>query len=59
MLPVKLAEARVSTAVVPPRAISQPVDMANIYEKAAVASASGLKRPTTSTEKVWSEFWRV
>lgn len=51
-LPVKLEEANVSTAVVPPRAIIQAVIMANINEKALVARFSGDVRPTTRTETV-------
>lgn len=54
--PVKLLDARVSNAVVPPSAMSQAVDMANMYENAAVASASGDRRPTIRTETVCSEF---
>lgn len=57
--PVKLLEARVSSAVVPPSAMSHAVDMANMYEKAAVARASGESRPTMRTETVWSEFCSV
>lgn len=57
--PVKDGEQSVSSAVVPPRAISQAVDMANMYEKAAVARCSGDSRPTIRTEAVWREFWRV
>lgn len=56
LLPVKLADASVSIAVVPPRATSQPVAMANMYEKAAVANASGERRPTMRTDTVCSEF---
>lgn len=57
--PVKLLDASVSNAVVPPSAISHAVHMANIYEKAAVASASGDNRPTTRTETVCREFCSV
>lgn len=57
--PVKLLEANVSSAVVPPSAISQAVAMANMYEKAAVARASGDSRPTIKTETVCREFCRV
>lgn len=57
--PVKALLPRVSSAVVPPRAMSQAVAMANMYENAAVASASGLSRPTMSTEPVWREFCSV
>lgn len=57
--PVKLLDASVSSAVVPPRAISHALAMANMYEKAAVASASGLRRPTISTDTVCSEFCSV
>lgn len=57
--PVKLLDASVSSAVVPPSAMSHAVDMANMYEKAAVASASGDRRPTTRTEMVCSEFCSV
>ena len=56
---VKLLDASVSRAVVPPRAMSQAVDMANMYEKAAVASASGERRPAISTDAVCSEFCSV
>lgn len=59
LLPVKLALASVSIAVVPPSAISHAVDIANMYEKAAVASASGDSRPTTRTDTVWSEACSV
>ena len=59
MEPVKLLEASVSSAVVPPRAMSHAVDIANMYEKAAVASASGDSRPTIKTEIVCREFCRV
>jgi len=59
LLPVKLADAIVSIAVVPPSATNQPVAIANMYEKAAVASASGDRRPTIRTEIVWREFWRA
>ena len=57
--PVNVADAIVSIAVVPPKAISQPVDMANMYAKAAVAKASGDSRPTIKTEIVCSEFCSV
>lgn len=33
--------------------------MANMYENAAVANASGDRRPTTKTDIVCSEFCRV
>lgn len=59
LLPVKLADARVSIAVVPPRAMSHAVAIANMYEKAAVASASGDSLPTMRTETVCREFWRA
>ena len=45
-----------SNAVVPPNAISQPVLIANMYAKAAVAKSSGDPRPTITTEMVCSEF---
>lgn len=53
---MKVEEQSVSNAVVPPRAISQAVDIANIYENAAVARFSGDIRPTIRTEMVCSEF---
>src|SRR6266480_2251283 len=59
LLPVNVADAMVSIAVVPPKAISQPVDMANMYAKAAVAKASGDSRPTIKTEIVCNEFCSV
>ena len=59
LLPVKVADAIVSIAVVPPKAINQPVAMANMYAKAAVAKASGDNRPTTKTETVCKEFCSV
>lgn len=49
-LPVKLADASVSIAVVPPSAISIPVAVANMYANAAVASAVSESRPTIRTE---------
>lgn len=58
-LPVKADEHRVSNAVVPPNAISHPVLVANMYEKAAVAKSSGDLRPTITTEIVCSEFCNV
>lgn len=48
-----------SNAVLPPNAISQPVHIANIYAKAAVARSSGDLRPTITTEMVCSEFCSV
>lgn len=52
-------EHSVSSAVVPPRAISHAVDIANMYENAAVARCSGDIRPTTRTDMVWREFCNV
>lgn len=57
--PVKYEEQSVSRAVVPPSAMSQAVDVANMYENAAVARCSGDIRPTIRTEAVCREFWRV
>jgi len=58
VLPVNEDEARVSSAVEPPSAISHPLHIANMYEKAAVARCSGDALPTITTENVCSEFWR-
>ena len=49
---MKVEEASVSSAVVPPRAIIHAVIMANIREKAVVAKFSGEERPTMRTETV-------
>lgn len=56
---VKVLDPSVSIAVVPPRAMSQAVAMANMYENAAVASASGDIRPTMRIETVCKLFWSM
>jgi predicted PP-loop superfamily ATPase len=59
VLPVKDEDARVSRAVVPPKAISHAVHMANMYEKAAVARFSGDDCPTIRTDIVCKLFCNV
>ena len=58
LLPVKEEDASVSSAVEPPSAISHPVHIANMYEKAAVARCSGEALPTIKTDTVCKEFCR-
>ena len=52
-------EHSVSIAVVPPKAMSQAVHMANIYENAEVARSSGDARPTMTMEMVCSDICKV
>ena len=48
-----------SNAVVPPKAMSQAVLMANMYENAEVAKSSGDARPTITMDIVCSDICKV